>query len=558
MRGIVTVAMGAQYAQMAAHVIRHSRQFTDLPIHVFTDRSGPEQSELWSTIPDVTVETLPVHWGDNRMVKTLLHKYTPFQRTLFLDCDAAIVRPGIERIFDIEATADMVLCPRHVLKVGNDIPELYLRTFRTAGVQLPVTVYYGALFAFDRDNPRARKFLERWHHYWELTDKFADMPGLITTAKELAPSMTIAHTDPEFFALDPKPDAVIWHPRPGKPAAFTQALHIPAWTPPRPALYDKWQQVPELAELPSRLHLPALPCRQTGPLCISTYVYGDYTDYVPIFALSALCAYPTAVVKIFTAGPLPAHVEKALTYLRQQLSPNIDVVISAPPNGIPGKSARWLLGREHFEGFQHLYMCDADFFICDTKLTAQHLAVCASHDLPHSNVRRWDLTDRASGIQFMNVPAYFDKVQPHLDYFRRDPRTRDLHNEVLLANLLTAADIPPPPTITKEAFDVARPHPGLHLGLLRTHTDVGNYAALWRAYASSVQRVCQSPLFRKVRNMLVQPLVTTSVDRMCELLTTGKISKSFNKRPHVHMRVPQRGRGRTVCGAPKIVTRYRK
>jgi len=160
-RGIVFVALGKTYERVAAACVAHSRRHTDLPFVVYTDVPLAERETAWLTIERCQVIDTDIDWRDNRHIKTALHKYTPFDRTLFIDCDAAIVKPGVETFFDKLDNADFVLCPRIDPPRAGLLPEFYAHIYRRLGVRLPVTTWYGAIFAFDKTNPRAVECLEQ-------------------------------------------------------------------------------------------------------------------------------------------------------------------------------------------------------------------------------------------------------------------------------------------------------------------------------------------------------------------------------------------------------------
>ena len=53
-------------------------------------------------------------------------------------------------------------------------------------------------------------------------------------------------------------------------------------------------------------------------LCITTYVYGKYIEYIPSFIYSVQAAYPDAYVKIFTPDRLTNTLHSLLSALRQE------------------------------------------------------------------------------------------------------------------------------------------------------------------------------------------------------------------------------------------------
>ena len=179
-RGLLYVVFGEQYDKLAAHAIAHSRQFTDLPICVLTNIK--DRCEKWDEVNGVQFYHFPFPQKDNRLVKTRMIAFTPFDETLYLDCDSVIQSPGIEQAFDMLDGHDMVLNLYTDWEVGDKVLRLYRKAMRLSETTLPLRLYNGAFICF-RSNEAVSDFFIKWANYWVLTGKGREMPALACAVK---------------------------------------------------------------------------------------------------------------------------------------------------------------------------------------------------------------------------------------------------------------------------------------------------------------------------------------------------------------------------------------
>jgi len=87
-RGLITIALGTDtYLRMAKDLALSARMHcATTPRAVVTDSSDPELSELFDVVIPVDASL-----GDPLFQKLCLDKYSPFDETLFVDCDSLIV-----------------------------------------------------------------------------------------------------------------------------------------------------------------------------------------------------------------------------------------------------------------------------------------------------------------------------------------------------------------------------------------------------------------------------------------------------------------------------------
>ncbi len=210
-RGLIYVVFGKDYEEFAAHAIAISRKFTDLPICVLTNVLAADRSEKWKGVDNVTFREFNINRTLNRDIKTSMIKHSPFDETIYIDCDAVIQNKGIEKTFDLLEGNDIVLNRYlHWPKSEHKILNIYDRAMTMFDVTLPLTIYNGALIAF-RKNDTTKFFFERWNYFWNKFGRGREMPCLACTVKSME-DLKVNTFPKGFFAVDGMfDDAVIQH-----------------------------------------------------------------------------------------------------------------------------------------------------------------------------------------------------------------------------------------------------------------------------------------------------------------------------------------------------------
>jgi len=87
-RGFITIAVGDYYRYLAKNlaITYHMNGESEKPIAIVTDTTDPEIEKLFDI---VILENEPIESG--YLYKLKLHKYTPFEETIFLDADQFII-----------------------------------------------------------------------------------------------------------------------------------------------------------------------------------------------------------------------------------------------------------------------------------------------------------------------------------------------------------------------------------------------------------------------------------------------------------------------------------
>lgn len=213
-QGIVFVVFGTQYDCIAAHTVAGTRQFTDLPITVLTNISPEKRHPKWRSVPGVAVRHFRMPDSDNREVKTSLNLYSPYDRTLYMDADAAVQQRGVEKLFEHELA--MYKCftwGSSILPPESEafMEKHYRPLFNRLGVKLPIDIYAGGLILFDRSH---LPLFDNWNRFWRIT-RGRDMPALNASIRKNALKPVLI--SPEMASItdsasqDGNPAAVIQH-----------------------------------------------------------------------------------------------------------------------------------------------------------------------------------------------------------------------------------------------------------------------------------------------------------------------------------------------------------
>lgn len=208
-KGLVYISFGEEYDRLAAHTIAISKQHVSIPITVLTNVKVRHQK--WQESPGINFIYIDVPTNDNREVKNQIYKYSPYDETLYVDCDSIIKRPGIEKIFDHLQNKDIVF-QHHSLWIANKkYYRLYRDTAKKFGVSLPLQVVLGGFWAF-RKSSEMIKFFDLWNQYWKDMGSGRDMPALACAIKNSGIPHSIVHKkEHKFFSFGIIADTIVVH-----------------------------------------------------------------------------------------------------------------------------------------------------------------------------------------------------------------------------------------------------------------------------------------------------------------------------------------------------------
>lgn len=204
-------------------------------------------------------------------------------------------------------------------------------------------------------------------------------------------------------------------------------------------------------------------------MCITQFVFGSYTKYIPLYIYSILRHYPDYFVKIFVGGKLTPGEADALGWMP---SGNYEIQQMYQAHkvrkGVWPKYIRRLFSKKEFEGFKYVYHGDVDYIIIPERpgLMEQHVAHMRRTELPYSNAIRPG-TKRVTGLHFIDVEPYYEKMGKILEYYAAHPdevekelvKTSDEYwTYRVLAMGIGLGSLP---------FEYFRPEHGVHLALWR-------------------------------------------------------------------------------------------
>jgi len=181
MNGIIFLAFGRKYYDMALKTITYSRKFTELPFVVVTNINNGHLK-----VKDTDVKYIDMPTEKNRQIKTTIIKYSPFDKTIYMDVDSLIQRSGIEQAFQLIDGYDIML---NNYGIWKDIKaarrfNYYIETMRILKVEFPISIFYGAFIAFTK-NDMAQQFFSNWNLNWRTSHITREMPALACTVKKM-------------------------------------------------------------------------------------------------------------------------------------------------------------------------------------------------------------------------------------------------------------------------------------------------------------------------------------------------------------------------------------
>src|SRR5699024_9208899 len=168
-------------------------------------------------------------------------------------------------------------------------------------------------------------------------------------------------------------------------------------------------------------------------MCMTVYVFGKYTRYIPYYIYSVLKSYPSYYVKVYSKESLSANENKSLDLIRNQISSNFEVIedylsdyinLKTPTKMVGGieTTFRFLLPHKEFKNFKYVYIGDVDFLIIreTPSLLDGHKNHSNKIDVPYSNAIRSN-SKRLTGLHFIKVKEYYNKMNPLIIEYLENP-----------------------------------------------------------------------------------------------------------------------------------------
>jgi hypothetical protein len=171
--GVIYLAFGAPYLAMALTSMASLRVFNpNAPVCVVTNvcRRPPN---LWSSVQNFDWTFVDEVTSNNRIIKTNMYQYSPFEKTLYLDCDTLILSDISQILFFLEHF-DLVLKHYGLSEVDSETKQMLFDG----------TVRFGDIGHFNsgvlgfRRGAKVERFFDYWNGLYRRYGK-RDQPSLV-------------------------------------------------------------------------------------------------------------------------------------------------------------------------------------------------------------------------------------------------------------------------------------------------------------------------------------------------------------------------------------------
>ena len=152
--GTITLAYGKEiYIELGKALGRSLERFNpDLCRALVTDSTDPELLELYSPVIPLRPE-----WGTDVSQKLHLDEYTPFDRTLFIDCDSIVVR-DIGSAFDLFSDEDTCAIGTEFMVPGDNVREADIQRVLDNLSISRIPWFNGGIYYLDRNQRQGEIF----------------------------------------------------------------------------------------------------------------------------------------------------------------------------------------------------------------------------------------------------------------------------------------------------------------------------------------------------------------------------------------------------------------
>lgn len=175
-KGFITILTGLYSFQDCVHFLASVRKFHREPIIVLVDRVPRVLYPLLQGFGNVRLQPAPQNENPvlaSRHAKLALYGESPFEKTIYMDCDICLLSP-IDEVFDYLDEVDLLVTEdvqpaiakaANLLRVDRDI----LSTLQSVGLPLGENSiqYNGGFIAFNKSS-RIREFFQIFKNYFEI------------------------------------------------------------------------------------------------------------------------------------------------------------------------------------------------------------------------------------------------------------------------------------------------------------------------------------------------------------------------------------------------------
>lgn len=169
--GVLYVALGPAYAIMALVSINSLRIYSDVPISIIIDKSTADTVKL-PQLDDIIIIEDSIE--DNRLIKSKIFDYSPYENTLYIDCDT-IIRANIIDCFDYLEYFDIAIKQRQI--AYSAVGKGALKIFDGNQIVANQPHWNSGVIVF-RKNAKTKKMFARWSYLQKNLNYEFDQPAL--------------------------------------------------------------------------------------------------------------------------------------------------------------------------------------------------------------------------------------------------------------------------------------------------------------------------------------------------------------------------------------------
>ena len=207
-RGFITILTGLYSFQDCVHFLAAIRKFHQEPIVILIDRVPRFLYPLLTIFKDVRLQQAPAHPNPvyaSRQAKLALYEASPFQKTIYLDCDICLLS-NISEVFDRLEQADFLITKDvqpSIAKATNllRVKQEVLPTLQSIGLPLDEASiqYNGGFMAFNKCQTNQELF-DNFRQYFEVVVEHQDV---LLLRDQGAFAAAISRTQPRLEILPP-------------------------------------------------------------------------------------------------------------------------------------------------------------------------------------------------------------------------------------------------------------------------------------------------------------------------------------------------------------------
>lgn len=182
-KGFITILTGLYSLQDCIHFLASVRKFHQEPIVILIDRVPVIFYPLLKAFGNVILQPAPANENPvlaSRQAKLALYQSSPFEKTIYMDCDICLLSP-INEVFDYldefnflvtEDVQPMIAKASNLLRVKQDI----LPTLQSTGLPLKANSiqYNGGFMAFTK-NTEIENLFEQFGQYFKIVTEHQDV-----------------------------------------------------------------------------------------------------------------------------------------------------------------------------------------------------------------------------------------------------------------------------------------------------------------------------------------------------------------------------------------------